>query len=120
MIKVLIAIRHQYQREEKIIEDIFVKTWQKVVGRSHRMDKRESFVIARQYRNCFSRGINVLVPRNEPVKTAIGIVMHDFYGLKAMSFHCVSDIAYLLLEVTEIIQFFLQSTVCMRPVLNHN
>ena len=30
----------------------------------HRMDKRKSFVFARQYRNRFSRRINALVPRN--------------------------------------------------------
>ena len=34
------------------------------VGVSHRMDKRKSFVFARQYRNYFSRRINALVPRN--------------------------------------------------------
>ena len=31
---------------------------------SHRIDKRKSFVFARQYRNYFSRNINALVPRN--------------------------------------------------------
>ena len=61
---------------------------------SHRMDKRKSFVFARQYRNCFSRRINALVPRNQPIKTAVGIVMHDFHGLKTMTFHHVADIAY--------------------------
>ena len=34
------------------------------VGVSHRIDKRKSFVFARQYRNYFSRNINALVPRN--------------------------------------------------------
>ena len=34
------------------------------VGVSHTMDKRESFVFARQYRNYFSRRINALLPRN--------------------------------------------------------
>ena len=34
------------------------------IGVSHRMDKRKSFVFARQYRNYFSRRINALVPRN--------------------------------------------------------
>ena len=29
-----------------------------------------------------------------PIKTAIGIGMHDFYGLKTMTFHCVADIIY--------------------------
>ena len=46
----------------------------------HRMDKRKSFVFARQYRNCFSQRINVLVLKNQPIKTAVGIVMHDFHG----------------------------------------
>ena len=59
----------------------------------HRMDKRKSFVFARQYRNCFSRRINALVPRNQPIKTAIGMVTHDFYGLNTMTFHRVEDIA---------------------------
>ena len=60
----------------------------------HRMDKRKSFVIARQYRNCFSQRINALVPRNQPIKTAVEIVMDDFHGLKTMTFHRVADIAY--------------------------
>ena len=60
----------------------------------HRMDKRKSFVFARQYRNCFSRRINALVPRNQPIKTAVGIVMHDLHGLKTMNLHRVADIAY--------------------------
>ena len=34
------------------------------VGVSHWMDKRKSFVFARQCRNYFSRRINALVPRN--------------------------------------------------------
>ena len=34
------------------------------VGVSHRMDKRKSFVFAKQYRNYFSRRIKALVPRN--------------------------------------------------------
>ena len=62
--------------------------------RKHRMDKSKSFVFARQYRNCFSGRINVLVPRNQAIKTAIGMVTHDFHGLKTMTFHCVADIAY--------------------------
>ena len=33
-------------------------------GVSHAMDKRKSFVFARQYRNYFSRRINALLPRN--------------------------------------------------------
>ena len=32
------------------------------------MDKRKSFVFARQYRKCFSRRIDALVPRNQPIK----------------------------------------------------
>ena len=59
-----------------------------------RMDKRKSFVFARQYRNCFSRKINPLVPRNQPIKTAVGIAMHDVHGLKTMIFHRVADSAY--------------------------
>ena len=58
------------------------------------MDKRKSFVFARQYSNCYSRRINALVPRNQPIKTAVDIVMHDFHGLKTMTFHRVADIAY--------------------------
>ena len=58
------------------------------------MDKRKSFVFARQYRNCLSRRINALVLRNQPIKTVVGIVMHDFHGLKKMTFHRVADIAY--------------------------
>ena len=49
---------------------------------NHRMDKRKSFVFSRQYRNCFS-----LVSRNELITTAIGMVMHDFHGLKTITFH---------------------------------
>ena len=37
---------------------------------------------------------------------AVGIVMHDFHGLRTMTFHHIADIAYFLLAVTEIIQFF--------------
>ena len=46
------------------------------------------------YRNYFSRRSSALGPRNEKVKTAIGMVMHDFHSLKTMIFLCVSDIAY--------------------------
>ena len=60
----------------------------------HKMDKCRSFVSPRQHRNCFSRRINTLVPRNQPIKTAIGMVTHDFHGLKTMTFHCDADIAY--------------------------
>ena len=63
-------------------------------------------VFARQYRNSFSWRINVLVPRNQPIKTALGVVMHDFHGLKTMTFHHVAGIAYFWRAVTEIIQFF--------------
>ena len=34
------------------------------------------------------------MPKHLPIKTAIGMVVHNFYGLKTMSFHCESDIAY--------------------------
>ena len=58
------------------------------------MDKRKSFVFPRQCRNFFSRRINILLPRNLPIKTAIGMVMHDFHGPKTVTFHRVEDIAY--------------------------
>ena len=58
------------------------------------MDKRTFFVFARQCRNCFSRRINALVPRNQPSKQAVGIVMYDFHGLKTMTLHRVADIAH--------------------------
>ena len=58
------------------------------------MDKCKSFLFARQYRNCFSQSINALVSRDQPVKTADGMVMHDFLGLKKMNFHRAVDIAY--------------------------
>ena len=50
-------------------------------GTHHRIDKRKSFVFTRQYRNCFSRRTNGMVPRNQLIKTAIGMVMHNFHGL---------------------------------------
>ena len=84
----------------------------------HRMDKRKSFVLDRQYRNCFSRRINALVPRNQPIKTAIGMVTHDIHGLKTMTFHRVTYIAYFWLAVTEIIQFFSRNVppeTCSKP-----
>ena len=71
----------------------------KVVRKHHRMNKCKSFVFARQYRNCFSRRINALLPRNEPIKTTTGeerfsLVLHDFHGLKTITFHSGADIAY--------------------------
>ena len=60
----------------------------------YKMEKRKSFVFPRQYRNCFSRRINSLLPRNQPIKTTVGIVMHDFHDLKTMNFHQVADIVY--------------------------
>ena len=57
------------------------------------MDKRKCFIFARQYRNYFFQRIDALVPRNQPVKMTIGMVTHDFHGLKTMTFH-VADIAY--------------------------
>ena len=62
------------------------------------MDKRKSFVFAKQYSNCFSRRINALVPRYQPIKTAIGMVTHDFHGWKTMTFHRIADI---ISEVTK-------------------
>ena len=49
---------------------------------------------------------------NQSNKTAVGIVMHDFHGLKTMTFNRIADIAYFLLAVTEIIQF------CSRSVMS--
>ena len=54
------------------------------------MDKRKSFVFARQYGNYFSRRINVLVPRNQLIKTTIGMVKHDFHSLKTMTMNDLS------------------------------
>ena len=45
------------------------------------MDKRKYFVFARQYRNCFSQRINALVPRNQPMKTAIAMVTQDIIDI---------------------------------------
>ena len=56
------------------------------------MDERKSFVRPGQHRNCFPRGINALMPRNCPIKTSIGMVIHNFHGLKTMTFHCVADL----------------------------
>ena len=36
------------------------------------------FVFTKQYRNCFSRRINALMSINQPIKTDIGMVMHNF------------------------------------------
>ena len=58
-----------------------------------RMDKRKSFVCARQYRIFSLEGLT-LVPRNQPMKTAIDMLTHDFHGLKTMTFDRVADIAY--------------------------
>ena len=60
----------------------------------HRIDKRKSFVFLRQYRNCFSLKIIALLPRNQPIKAVVGMVMLDFYVLKTMTLHHVADIAY--------------------------
>ena len=70
-----------------------------------RMDKRKSFVFPKQYRNCFSRRINALVLRDQPIKTTIGMVMHDFHGLKTETFLSVEDITYFCLAFTEITKF---------------
>ena len=72
---------------------------------NYRIDKRKSFVFPRQYRNCLSRTINALLLKNQPIRTAVGIVIHDFHGLKAITFHHVADIAYFWFAVMEIIQF---------------
>ena len=39
-------------------------------------------------------------------KRPLASVMHDFHGLKKMTFHCLTDTSYFSLAVTEIIQFF--------------
>ena len=75
-------------RKMMFVVELFI-----ITDETHRMDKRKSFVFARQYRNCSSRRINALVSRNQSIKTAAGIVMHDFNGLKTMTFHRVADIA---------------------------
>ena len=40
------------------------------------------------------KGFTLWVPRNQPIKIAVDIVVYDFHGLKTMTFHCVADIAY--------------------------
>ena len=86
----------------------------------HKMDKRKSFVISRQYENCFSQrinSINALVLGNLPIKTATGMVIHNFHGLKTMTFYRVADISHFCLAVTEIIQFCTQcvtSEICSK------
>ena len=51
-------------------------------------------------------GLTLWCPEiNQSNKAAVGIVMHDFHGLKTMTFHHIADIAYFSLAVTEIIQF---------------
>ena len=69
------------------------------------MDKCKSFVFPRQYRNYFSRRINALLPRNQPKKTAIGMVMNDFHGSKTMIFHWIADVAYFSLAVRKLSLF---------------
>ena len=46
--------------------------------KDHRMDKRKFSV--------YYLRINALVLRSKSIKTAIGLVMHDFHGLKTMTF----------------------------------
>ena len=53
------------------------------------MDQPKFLVFARQF-----EGFNALLPRNQPTKTAFGMVMHHFHGPKKMNFHCAADIAY--------------------------
>ena len=52
------------------------------------------------------KGLTLWCPEiNQSNKAAVGIVMHDFHGLKTMTFHRIADIAYFSLAVAEIIQF---------------
>ena len=46
--------------------------------KDHRMEKHKFSV--------YSLCINALVLRSKPIKTAIGLVMHDVHGLKTMTF----------------------------------
>ena len=61
-----------------------------VCVQNYRMDKHKSFVFARQYGHYFSRRINALVPRNQLIKTTIGMVTHDFHSLKTMTMNDLS------------------------------
>ena len=85
-----------------------------IVHTEHRMDKRKSFVFPRQYRPCFSPRINQCsASGNEPIKTAVGTVMHDFYGLNTMTFHHVADILISDFQLSN----FLHSMQHLKPVL---
>ena len=51
-------------------------------------------------------GLTLWCPEvNQSNKTAVGIVMHDFHGLKTMTSYRIADIAYFCLAVTDTIQF---------------
>ena len=43
------------------------------------MDNCKSFLFLRQYRICLPGRINGLVPRNKPIKMAVGIAINDFH-----------------------------------------
>ena len=54
-------------RDRSIESEMFLpcnKSYCLICIKSHSMDKRKSFVSFRQYRSCFFRRINALVPRN--------------------------------------------------------
>ena len=63
-------------------------------------------------------GLTLVGPEINQSNQAVGIVMHDFHGLKTVTFHQVADIAYFWLAVTEIIQFFSRN-VTSRHVPKH-
>ena len=42
----------------------------------------------------YLEGLRIKVLRNQPIKTVIGMMMHDFHGLKTKTFLCVEGIAY--------------------------
>ena len=37
-------------------------------------------------------GLMLWCPEMKPVKTGIGMVMHNFHGLKTTTYHCVADV----------------------------
>ena len=74
--------------------------------RTHRMDKRKSFVFARQYRNRFSQRINALSAQKSTNQNSCWHSDARYSWLETMIFHRIADIAYFWLTVTEIIQFF--------------
>ena len=72
----------------------------------NRMEKRKSFVFARQYRIRFSQRTNALLRRNRPIMMAIGMAMHDFHSKRTKTFYCTVDFPRFCLMVGEITQFY--------------